>query len=984
MRRTLFIVLLNLSLYCFGQADPELTLSSTFRKTYGDAAFTITATSLSPATIAYSKVDDPSSAISLSGNTITILGAGTASVKAEQAASEQYAAAEVTTTITVNKRFLYVNPLNTSRIYGDANPVFILTFGNFGYDDNVQDLNQVPFGITDATQTSAAGEYEISVATEPHPNYFYVTSKAVLTITRRPLDATADNISRVYGDANPPLTISYSGWANDDNVSQIDVQPSSSCSASESSPTGSYPIVVSGGSDNNYTIIPGNGLLTVEKRELEVRPASYTRLYGDSNPLFTLTFFNFANGEDLSVLDTPPQATTSAEYWSDAGEYQIFSTGGDDNNYSFKHYSSLLTIEKRELLAIAQDTARIYGDVLPSANIVFNGIMPWDEDTNIDQWPDIQYGGSVTQQTGTGTYTDAVCPSGGFDNNYFFDYQCADLVIRKADLLISGSYIYKEYGDELLVTTFDYQGLMTWDDPGYIDNPPLFSCFGTPAAAIVGTYPISFTTSGSDDNYNIATEDGMLEVTRAPLEIVMDTFKVEYGDPIPPIDYVITGLKLGHQPSDVFDSLPVFSTPARIGDVSDSYSIFMDSPGVLSNLNYSFDISQFELPPLVIFKAPLDMRIHTLNRLVQNPNPTLVYDWDPGDFKLSDNLATLGFSLNLKVDCDINSPAGEYEIFFEDGTDDPRYKVDVGAPVDSFKIILPPGIEGGDLSSGILRILPELQVGDLKEDSSCLYDRFDLSFNTDGWNLEYHWQIKQPGETDFYDLIDSDIYSGSTSETLVIDSMVKEMGNNLFICEVSMAFLVDSILGGKPEEFSVFSSEVQIGIKDTPPFAEIKPKGDNILVCTNNAVDSYQWGYDGVNIEGASGQYYVSPSPINKADLSSYYVIATYNNTCDSKTFCEMDGAYIFTPPDNYLGLDVWPNPSDGVLEYSISNLEANEKVNIVVTRHDGSPAINRVIYPPGSYYENRLVISNSGPGYYFLTVLQGDNLSTKTIIVTE
>jgi len=65
------------------------------------------------------------------------------------------------------------------------------------------------------------------------------------------------------GTPNPTLTISYSGFLNADDESDLDVTPLASTPATTSSPVGVYPINVAGGSDNNYNLTYVPGTLTV-------------------------------------------------------------------------------------------------------------------------------------------------------------------------------------------------------------------------------------------------------------------------------------------------------------------------------------------------------------------------------------------------------------------------------------------------------------------------------------------------------------------------------------------------------------------------------------------------------------------------------------------------------------------------------------------------------------------------------------------------
>jgi gliding motility-associated-like protein len=74
---------------------------------------------------------------------------------------------------------------------------------------------------------------------------------------------TADDKSKVYGEAVPSLTVSYSGFLNSDDENDLDTKPFASTTALASSDAGSYTITAAGGSDNNYSFEYYNGTLEV-------------------------------------------------------------------------------------------------------------------------------------------------------------------------------------------------------------------------------------------------------------------------------------------------------------------------------------------------------------------------------------------------------------------------------------------------------------------------------------------------------------------------------------------------------------------------------------------------------------------------------------------------------------------------------------------------------------------------------------------------
>jgi len=84
-----------------------------------------------------------------------------------------------------------------------------------------------------------------------------------LTVNPAVLTITANNQSRPYASANPPLTLTYSGFVNGDNMSILTAEPMVATSAIATSPVGNYPITVGGAGSANYTFSYVAGTLSI-------------------------------------------------------------------------------------------------------------------------------------------------------------------------------------------------------------------------------------------------------------------------------------------------------------------------------------------------------------------------------------------------------------------------------------------------------------------------------------------------------------------------------------------------------------------------------------------------------------------------------------------------------------------------------------------------------------------------------------------------
>lgn len=110
---------------------------------------------------------------------------------------------------------------------------------------------------------SSAGVTDVNI---PMPNS--VVDQALLTIT-------ADNQTKAQGTPNPPLTVSFAGFVNNDTRADLTTQPVATTTTTTNSAVGEYPINVSGATSPNYDILQLSGILTVTPGIVQV-PNAFT------------------------------------------------------------------------------------------------------------------------------------------------------------------------------------------------------------------------------------------------------------------------------------------------------------------------------------------------------------------------------------------------------------------------------------------------------------------------------------------------------------------------------------------------------------------------------------------------------------------------------------------------------------------------------------------------------------------------------------
>ncbi|HET7456053.1 MAG TPA: MBG domain-containing protein [Gemmatimonadaceae bacterium] len=113
-----------------GKAGQTITFGALAAKTFGDAAFTVSATSSSGLTVTFAV--GASDQCTIAGSTVHLTGAGSCTVTASQAGNGNYSAATpVSRTFSISPKAVVITPSSgQSKIFGAADPV--LTFTNDG------------------------------------------------------------------------------------------------------------------------------------------------------------------------------------------------------------------------------------------------------------------------------------------------------------------------------------------------------------------------------------------------------------------------------------------------------------------------------------------------------------------------------------------------------------------------------------------------------------------------------------------------------------------------------------------------------------------------------------------------------------------------------------------------------------------------------------------------------------------------------------
>jgi hypothetical protein len=252
--------------------------------------------------------------------------------------------------------------------------------------------------------------------------YTTATETVELRVNKAPLTIAADNKTRPPGVANPPLTASYSGFVNGDQTGSLAGRPSLSTTADIGSSPGAYSIIVSGGTDANYTIIRVNGTLAITNKEAPAiqwaKPASI--VYG--TPL-SGSQLNASAGGIQGTMQYLPEAGTIP----DAGQHllTVFFVPADRTRYVNAVSSVRLTVSRAQLAITADDQTMEEGSSIPELTASYSGFVNGDTAGSLDSPPVLAT--AATSSSPAGSYP--ITASGANDANYSIGYAPGTLVV---------------------------------------------------------------------------------------------------------------------------------------------------------------------------------------------------------------------------------------------------------------------------------------------------------------------------------------------------------------------------------------------------------------------------------------------------------------------------------------------------------------------------------------------------------------------------
>ncbi len=239
----------------------------------------------------------------------------------------------VTATLTITAAPLMVTASSADAAYGTV-PTISATFDGFQRGDTPDKLTTQPTCTTTATTTSSPGAFTSSCTGAQSGNYTFTYTGGVVNIVPAALTITPSNGTAVYGKV-PAITPTFTGLVN--GPGSLTTQPTCVTTVTATTGAGTFTDTTScsGAVSPNYTISYGPaGTTTITPANLTVTALGQSRLVGQPNGAFSVTYAGFVNGQTQSVLGGALAFTTEATAASGPGSYPLLPSGLSSPNYA--------------------------------------------------------------------------------------------------------------------------------------------------------------------------------------------------------------------------------------------------------------------------------------------------------------------------------------------------------------------------------------------------------------------------------------------------------------------------------------------------------------------------------------------------------------------------------------------------------------------------------------------------------------------------
>ena len=495
------------------KAYPQLSISAVTDKNYGEEAFKLGVSNKGDGSKSYASSNDKVVKVDENG-TVTIVGAGKATLTVSLAECANYTEDQKEVTVTVKKinHSLVVTKLTYEVTYGD--PVFKIAANAEDTESGIHftsDNENVTTVSADGTVTiKNAGTAKITVSMDESQNYLAVSKEVVVTVAPKEVTVTPGNASKIYGEKDGKLSYHAEGLADGDSLSDITL------TRTEGENVGIYEITAAQkkGANPNYNVKFNRGTFTISPKEITVTitpnggtyegaiipaNAALNGLVGEDKPEITLTYTGKTNdGTEVNGTKTPVLA----------GTYTV-TASITDSNYNLKAEGTtaeFVVTKANPGLSVAAVSDKSYGEGAFKLGVSNKGDGLKSYVSSNEKVVTVDEKGTVTiVGAGTATLTVSLAESA----NYTADRKAVTVTVAPKEITVTADNQKKIAGEADPVLTYTADGLVGEDTLSGITVK-------RKAGEKVGTYTVTVSQeAGSNPNYRITFKKGTFTIQQA-------------------------------------------------------------------------------------------------------------------------------------------------------------------------------------------------------------------------------------------------------------------------------------------------------------------------------------------------------------------------------------------------------------------------------------------------------------------------------------
>src|SRR5205085_33824 len=248
-----------------------------------------------------------------------------------------------------------------SKTYGDDDPVPLTSGSGTGF---VAADNVTATYSRDPGQTVAGSPYHITATLSPAGvlnNYNSTNTGANITIDKKTASVTPNAASKTYGDVDPALTGTLTGFLAADGVT-------ATYSRTAGETVAGSPYTISAtlspvGVLGNYTVTYNTANFTITPKTASVTPNAASKTYGAADPTLSGTLSGFVAADNVTAAYSRTAGETVA-----GSPYTISATlspAGVLGNYDITYATADFTINKKVASVTAAAASKTYGAADP-------------------------------------------------------------------------------------------------------------------------------------------------------------------------------------------------------------------------------------------------------------------------------------------------------------------------------------------------------------------------------------------------------------------------------------------------------------------------------------------------------------------------------------------------------------------------------------------------------------------------------------------